>query len=414
MGENKQLHYGWLILVACIGFYALTTGVLCNTAGIFLAPVMEDMGWNRTTASLYLTIFPLVAAAMQPIAGAVYAKYNPRPVLTVMVLVFCLGYIATAWATAPIHWHLFGIIYGITAGFFMYIPTPWLINNWFRKNAGLCLGITGAALSILAAIASPVGQSLISSYGWRTARMIMGIVTLVIAVPLTFLFVRKSPEEMGLKPYGADEITAAEAAAETTGVSLATAVKSPGFYCVVLLAGIFCMCASFFQQIPSYASFGELGAEAGAMAVSIVMVGGIVGKFLLGWLHDRFGIKITGILACIGGGIGILLAYLAGANVAMFYLGLVVFGLGYSALTIVSPMITKAAFGPKDYSRIYSYITLAIFLFSAAAPLTYARIYDTTQSFDYAFMLVIGMYFLGAILVPVILSIGKKLVEQAK
>jgi MFS family permease len=417
MGETNRIHYAWLILLACIGFYAVTTGIMCNTAGIFLAPVMQETGWTRTAASFYLTIFPLVAAVMQPIAGAAYKKYNPRMILTVVVLIFCLAYIATSRATTVMHWNIFGVIYGITAGFFMYIPTPWLINNWFRKNTGLALGITGAALSIFAALTSPILQDLITTYGWRTGRLVLGIVGLVISVPLTFLFVRKSPADMGLMPYGAETSGAAAQAAaalESSGVRTAKAVKSPAFYFLIILAGIFCMCASFFQQIPSYASFGPLGAAAGAMAVSIVMVGGIIGKFFLGWLNDRVGIKITGIVACLGGAIGILVAFMAGGNVTMFYLGLCIFGVGYSALTIVSPLVTRNAFGAVDYSQIYSWITMSIFLFSAAAPLIYARIYDTTGTFTLAFILVIAMYILGSILVPVILSMGKKMQAAAK
>lgn len=413
--ESKKIHYGWWILLACIGFYAITTGVCCNTAGIFLAPVMKETGWTRTAASFYLTIFPLVAAVLQPIAGIVYQKYNPRYILTFMVLLFSVAYIATSRATTVMHWNLFGVIYGITAGFFMYIPTPWLINNWFRKNAGLCLGITGAALSVFAAFASPIGQSLITTYGWRTARLIMGVFTLVTAIPLTLLVV-KSPAEKGLLPYGAEKDEAfADGTSQTSGVSLGRAVKSPAFYFTVIVAGIFCMCASFFQQIPSYAAFGKLGAAAGAVAVSVVMVGGICGKFLLGWLHDYVGIKITGIIACLGGAAGILVAFIGGnnANVMLFYVGLAIFGVGYSALTIVSPMVTKAAFGPKDYSKIYSWITGTIFIFSAAAPLIYARIYDTTKSFTMAFILVIIMYILGAILIPIILRIGNRLQAQA-
>lgn len=414
MSNSNKIHYGWWILVACIGFYSITTGVLCNTAGIFLTPVMKDMGWTRTQASFYLTIFPLVAAALQPIVGIVYKKYNPRYILTSMVLIFCIAYMLTSKATTVMHWNMFGVIYGVTAGFFMYIPTPWLINNWFRRNAGLCLGITGAALSLFAAFASPIGNDIIAAYGWRTARLIMGAFTAVIAVPLTFFLVRKSPAEKGLLPYGDEEVgSSAGNAPENVGISLSKAVTSPALYLIVLLAGIFCMTASFFQQIPSYAATGSLGAAAGAKAVSIIMVGGICGKFILGWLNDHVGIQTTGIVACICGAIGILVTYLAGGNAQFFYLGLGIFGLGYAALSIVSPLITRYSFGTKDYSQIYSWITTAIFLFSAAAPLLYARIYDTTKSFSFAFKLVIGMYILGAILVPIILNTSKKIESKA-
>lgn len=407
------MHYGWKILIACIGFYAITTGVLANTAGIFLTPVMDEMGWTRTDASMYLTIFPLVAAALQPLVGKMLQKYNPKIILTVSVLVFGLAYMATSQAHSVMAWNLFGVVYGVTAAFFMYIPVPWLINNWFSKKAGLCLGITGAALSLFAAFASPIGNALIADYGWRTTRLIFGAVVLVIAIPLTLFFVRKSPAEMGLKPYGYEEENnrgiKGAFAPESTGVSIGVAVKTPAFYLILLLAGIFCLNASFFQQIPSFAATGPLGAAAGAMAVSIVMVGGIVGKFVLGWLNDAVGTKLMGIISALCGAIGITLAFFAGSNVMMFYIGMAIFGGGYSGLTLVCPMVTKGTFGPKDYSQIYSYVTTGIFLFSAGAPLLYARIYDTTQSFDLSFIIVISAYILAAILVPIILGMSKKI-----
>ncbi len=408
------MHYGWKILIACVGFYAVTTGVLANTAGIFLTPVMDEMGWSRTEASMYLTIFPLVAAALQPIVGKVLQKSNPKIVLTLSVLVYGLAYIATSQAQTVLAWNLFGVVYGITAAFFMYIPVPWLINNWFSKKAGLCLGITGAALSLFAALASPIGNALIAEYGWRPTRIIFGAFVLIVAIPLTLLFVKKSPAEIGLKPYGYEENKGIKGAIapENVGVSIGKALKTPAFYLIILLSGIFCLNASFFQQIPSFAATGDLGAAAGAMAVSIIMVGGIVGKFILGWLNDALGTKIMGIISALCGAVGISLAFFAGSNVIMFYIGMAIFGGGYSGLTIVCPMVTKGTFGPKDYSQIYSYVTTGIFLFSAGAPLLYARIYDSTQSFDISFMIVISAYILAAILIPVILGMGKRLNGQ--
>ncbi|MDE8704076.1 MFS transporter, partial [Adlercreutzia equolifaciens] len=77
-------------------------------------------------------------------------------------------------------------------------------NTTYEKNAGIAISITAPALSLLAAIASPVGQGLIDAYGWQTARAIMSLFTTVLSVVLTVLFVRKSPAVLGLLPVGAE------------------------------------------------------------------------------------------------------------------------------------------------------------------------------------------------------------------
>lgn len=322
--QKRSTLWAWLVVLGCLGFYSIPTGVIANTSGIFVAPVMDQFGWTQTDTTMYRTIQPLVSAVVAPFAGKLLQKGNPRWILAGVSLLFGLASWASAYATELWQWNLYGVVFGITAGFFMYLAAPVLINTWFEKNAGIAISITAAALSLLAAIASPVGQGLIDAYGWQTARAIMSLFTTVLSVVLTVLFVRKSPAVMGLLPVGAERKpgeSAVEKEEELTyesGATMAQARRSPGLYMLVLVAGIFVMCAAFFQQIPAFCARTELGAAAGAMAVSIMMVGGIVFKLILGALNDRIGVRYTGIIAAAAGGIGILLAFLAGSNVAMF------------------------------------------------------------------------------------------------
>ena len=58
MGTQKESNFNpWLIVLGCVGCSAMLITILCNTAGMFLTPVMEEFGWSRTQASLYLTIY---------------------------------------------------------------------------------------------------------------------------------------------------------------------------------------------------------------------------------------------------------------------------------------------------------------------------------------------------------------------
>ena len=46
------------------------TGIIGNTSGIFVAPVMDQFGWTQTDTTMYRTIQPLVAAVCAPIAAS--------------------------------------------------------------------------------------------------------------------------------------------------------------------------------------------------------------------------------------------------------------------------------------------------------------------------------------------------------
>ena len=395
--------WAWLVLIGCIGFYSIPTGIIANTSGIFVAPVMDQFGWSQTDTTMYRTIQPIVSAITAPIAGKLLEKYNPRWILAVVSAAFGLASLASAYATELWQWNLYGVVFGITAGFFMYLAAPVLINIWFKKGSGIAVSIAAATLSLLAAVASPVGQGLIDAYGWQTARAALSIFTTVLSVVLTVAFVRKSPSVMGVLPFGADQVYEEGediSAMEQDGATMEQAKKSPALYTLILVAGIFCMCAAFFQQIPAFCSHGALGAGVGATAVSIIMVGGIVGKLLLGALNDKIGITWTGLIATLGGAIGLVLAWVAGSNVMVFYAGMVIFGFGYAGLTVIAPMLARASFGPRNYSQIYSWVSTGIFISTAISFTVYGLIYDNTGSYDLCFVVAIALYVIAAILIP--------------
>ena len=169
--RTKGAVWAWLVVIGCIGFYSIPTGIIGNTSGIFVAPVMDQFGWTQTDTTMYRTIQPLVAAVCAPIAGKLMEKYNPRWILAAVSAAFGLASWASAYATELWQWNLYGVVYGVTSAFYMYLAAPVLINAWFKKSAGLAISITAATLSILAAVASPIGQELINqastcSFSW--------------------------------------------------------------------------------------------------------------------------------------------------------------------------------------------------------------------------------------------------------
>ena len=172
--RTKGAVWAWLVVIGCIGFYSIPTGIIGNTSGIFVAPVMDQFGWTQTDTTMYRTIQPLVAAVCAPIAGKLMEKYNPRWILAAVSAAFGLTSWASAYATELWQWNLYGVVYGVTSAFYMYLAAPVLINAWFKKSAGLAISITAATLSILAAVASPIGQELINQFGWQTARAAFG------------------------------------------------------------------------------------------------------------------------------------------------------------------------------------------------------------------------------------------------
>ena len=414
--ENvKGSNYAWAVAIACIAFYAVPLGFAANHAGLFITPVMNEFGWSRTDATLFMSIQPWVAALCTPLAGKLISKYNPRWIMTAAVLVFGLANLACAWFTEPWQWNVYGVLYGASASFWMYIATPTMVNRWFAKSNGTVIGVIGVMVSVFGAIMSPIINGWIASMGWQTARIICSVIVIVVGGGLTAALLRESPEKMGVLPwgYGTVDEKKSEAASQIAvgadeGATAAQARKNPALWLLIVMAGFFVISASFVQQLASYASTGELGAAVGAMAVSIAMIASIIGKFSLGWLCDHIGARMTGVIAGVLGGAGAAIAFFSGANVMGFYVGVALFGVGYSALNIVPPMTCRQAFGNKDYANIFSMVATGLNVFSGFAALIYAQIFDITGSFAGAFWMIIIFYVLVIVLSLVIVPMGRK------
>ena len=77
-----------------------------------------------------------------------------------------------------------------------------MIVRWFDRRRGLALGIALAGVGLGAALIPPLAQAVITNYGWREAYLAIGGVVLLISLPLIIVFLRDSPEQMGLHPDG--------------------------------------------------------------------------------------------------------------------------------------------------------------------------------------------------------------------
>lgn len=390
-------HRAWLILVACCALFGASVGVIGNSAGIYLVPVSEDMGWSLGDLNSYLTFVALFMTASLPVAGWLLPRTGIRFILAAAVTLAAVVYGASSLFTELAHWYVGGALLGIAFSFLFYLPVPLLVNNWFKKRNGLAVGIAAAFASVVAAVANPVGSRLIEAVGWRETRVIMAVVAWLMAVPLVLAVVRLTPGELGLRPYGADEVTAdapasSPAAPTAPAPALGRVLRSAPFLAVLLLSGLLAMTASMLQQVPSVADSQGLSATTGATGVSAIMVGGILGKLALGWVFDRLGILPTTLIAVSLGAAGSVVVIAAGATTTVFLLGCFLFGGAYAGLTVIPPLAVREIFGTARYSRIYSFVTVALGLFAAIAPVLYARIHDATGTFDGAWWVCVGSY----------------------
>ncbi len=87
ISRKTPFYYGWVILGA-----AGSTQIARNTAAalmlaIFMYPMANDLGWNRSTISAAASIGGIASSFVSPVVGWLIDKYGTRLVLTISILI---------------------------------------------------------------------------------------------------------------------------------------------------------------------------------------------------------------------------------------------------------------------------------------------------------------------------------------
>lgn len=358
MANSSKFHYGYVIVICCCLIMGVIIGLVMSCAGIFYSPVSTDLGVSKGDFGLYMTFVYACSFLMLSVAGKMMDKYSARWLLTVCSGVVGLVYLAMSQFTSVWHFYIAGAVIGIALAFLLYLSYPVLVNRWFNTRVGFFIGLCSAASGIGGILFNPFGGYLIETYGWRTTYLIFGIIILAVATPLLGILLRNHPSDKGLKPYGEK---AGTAEVQKTGMDYALAIKSPVFYALLVFAFFMIAVSTLNLFLPTYVTSVGFSVEQSALVASAIMLGVTVGKVALGSINDKS--SVAGVLTSTGLGIlGFVFLLMGKEGMAWMTLGGFLFGWAYAGVTVETALLVRTVFGTKDYSKIFSNISIALAL----------------------------------------------------
>jgi MFS family permease len=416
--KKGGFHYAFLIVASGIAITCIPCALVLNCAGIYFKPVANYFGVPTAQFTLYFSILNLAMMVMLPIAGKLMSRVDLRIVLSVSVLLDGLSYLAMSQFTAVWMFYIAAIFLGIGTAPLIYLAIPTLVNNWCKVRVGFFIGLCMAFAGIGGVIFNPIGTAFINSGtdGWRMGYLVFGIIMLVVTLPFTLFVVRSKPSDKGLEPYGAEQAaTQGSSTAPEMGVSAGKAMKTAAFFAVAAFCFLITVNQTVYQFLASYVqSFPsqDIALAAGAVA-SACMAGQAIGKIILGVINDRS--AKGGLFFGLGGGIaGILVLWFLPLQVLLLMAGAFLFGFAYACTTVEAPLLTRAVFGSRDYTNIYSRVSMAGTLGSVVAAVFWAWIIELPNGFSLMFALSIVCMILSICLGLFALRQSRKLERTAE
>ncbi len=417
MEEKKKASSLWHYLIVATGIILCFTASAFPTgcAGIFYPSVVEYLQVSRATLAIYMTIQGLAIMVALPFAGKLMDKFDVRVLLSVAVILIGATLMAMSAFNAIWQWYVAGVTLGVGIAFTMYLAVPTLIGRWFRAKVGFFIGLCMAFTGVGGVVFNFVGGLLIASgpEGWRMGYLVFGIITLILCLPCTLFLIRSYPSDKGLQPYGAGEAVEGQAPAAPVlkGVSAGKAMRSSAFFLLCGFALLITLAAVFFQFIPTYLvalkDIAPAVAAAAATAASVCALGQALGKISLGVINDK---KVSAglIVGVVCGVIGFILLWLMPTQLVPVFIGAFLFGVLFALVTVQTPLLTRTVFGMREYSGIYSRVSMISALAVALGATLWGAMLDFL-SFDIIFIVLIIIALLGGIMGLAALKGGEKL-----
>lgn len=371
-----EARYRWVIvaaggLIGCVaigGMFALP---------VFLRPIAAETGWSLTGVSTAMTVAFVAMALASFVWGSLSDRVGPR----IVVLLGAMGIAASlALASRAATLLQFQLIFGLAVGAStaaIFAPLMAAVTGWFDTHRSLAVSLVSAGIGMAPMTMSPLAAWLVTHYDWRTALLIIAGVAAAVMIPATFL-IRRPPALAA--PAGVP------AAAASTEMSAAEAIRSPQFI-ILVLTNFFC-CATHSGPIfhtVSYAVSCGIPLMAAVTIYSVEGFAGLFGRIAFGIAGDRLGAKRVLVFGLLVQALGTL-GYLMAREIGTFYAVAATFGFIYAGTMPLYAVIARENFPLKMMGMVIGGTTMAGGLGMATGPVVGGMIYDHYHGYSWLFV----------------------------
>ncbi len=334
-----------------------------------------------------------------PFIGRALDRFGPRTMMPLGALVLAGGLVLTSRTGDLVQFYLFyGIITSIGIALLGTVPNWSVIQNWFVRKRGTAMGIAAAGIGFAQFILVPFAQQLITTVGWRDAYVILAGLVLATILPLTILFQRHRPQDMGLLPDGdvapalclTPKPGTAGRDADSQPWTVGRALHTREFWLLFFgfAAAILVNQTVLVHQAGAFKNVGY-GATLTAIIFGVSGAAGAVGKVAWGAISDRIGraYAYTVAMGIYLIGLAMMLLITDASQPILAYAFAIFFGIGYGSCAPLFPATVADKFHGKSFGAIYGVIQIGISIGSGAGPLIAGYIFDVAHDYTLAWLL---------------------------
>ena len=345
---------------------------------------VQELGWSRaqvTSGNAYSKI--AVAIAFGFIAGRMVDRFGPRRLMLGGIVMAGLALVGLSYATTMT---VFYVFYAFNALGYVCggpLPNQVLLSRWFDRGRGKAMGIAYLGIGVGGALVPLLAFTLTEAAGWRGALWWLGVLMIAIALPAAW-FVREPP-------------AAAASARAASQQSLRPLLSRPAFFLLMIgsMASIGAVGGTM-QNLALYLSLDRKLAQADIDGtLSLVLIGSLAGRLLMGWLADRIAKKRVMMLIYLIVAAAIPPLFYAPTPAALKVFAFL-FGIGLGGDYMIIPLMAAEIYGVAILGRVLGIVLTADSVAESLVPMLVAGLRDSTGSYGPGFLVLVGLAAIGA------------------
>jgi MFS family permease len=333
-----------LVIVAAAAVLAMTLGVR-QTFGLYLVPMTVDLDWTRGLFGLAMAAQNLVWGAAQPFVGGLADRYGSGKVIAGGAILYAIGVFGMANAVTPAELIITGgVLVGLgMAGAGIAVVYGAVSRAVAPENRTYAVALVSTIGALGPMVLPAVSQAVIGAAGWFFSLVATALIVLLVTL-LTRLF------------NHVEALTAGEPDLNVRQV-IAAARKNSGY--LLLVSGFF-VCGFHVTFIgthfPGYINLQGLEPGVGAVALTVIGVGNIIGTYLAGESSKKY--RQKNVLSFIYLARALLIAALMilPTTEMTIYAFSAVFGLLWLSTVPLTSGVVARIFGAKHLGMLFGFV----------------------------------------------------------
>ena len=360
---RQGIFYGWWLTGIAAVIMVIGTVPMFQGMPAWFVVLERSFPWSRTQLSLAFSLTRVEGSIMGPVAGYMVDKLGPRKMILIGLPILGLGFMLFGRVNHLWQFYLAFMLMSMGAGLGSWLPMMTALNHWFQRRRSTAMSLAMEGFSMggvmgVPALAWAIDPDYPGRPGWRATATALGLLTLLLAYPMSRL-VRDRPEQYGLRPDGgpaeptlSNRVQSQSTANEGPEYTWQQAVRTKAFWLITM--GHAC------TSIVIVTLTVHLGPMLNDRGFSLQTVGWIVSTYtgvgalftlIGGYVGDRvpirwalFGFSVVQAIAVV--------VVLAAHSLSVAYLGGILLGIGFGGRTPLTTAIRGVYFGRKAFASI--------------------------------------------------------------